>query len=261
MTTSNLATILTATLPSATSTTLGGVLVDSTSSGLLAMTDGHIAVKYTTGLQIDSTGHLYVDSTQFLTVSAAFTEYAQISSLSNYLLLTGGDVQNHLSVFDSSASGHNIEFNSGSGGSFLSFNSPEPSVVPGGIIFSDNTTQTTAFVPTAIYNLNGITSNLSTIVSVIPTSGSTVFIAGNCQIVDCSTITYTGTMPLSFLTPTVDGQYIEVAIIDGPGAYSASGLALDGVTPVTVFLNLGTGAYTNGAFRYVDSTKTWYQVS
>lgn len=45
MATSNLTLTGTAALPSATSTTLGGVLVDSTASGLLAMSDGHIAVK------------------------------------------------------------------------------------------------------------------------------------------------------------------------------------------------------------------------
>jgi hypothetical protein len=259
MTTSNLSTTLTAILPSATSTTLGGVLVDSTSSGLLAMSDGHIAVKYSTGLQIDSTGHLHVDSTQFLTTSDAFAEYAQISSLSNYLPVTGGIVYGPTQI-DSTGSLHpgNIQFNVDGTGAFLEFN-VGVSGVNGGIVFSDGSTQTTAFTVQKLLNITDWVSNSQTGVWTGSPSSITLGPDNNCEIIQLSS--YPTTLNVIFPTPANDGQFFELVIIGGSGGYAFSGLGIDGVTSVTILNDIGSTAYEKGGFRYKTSTNTWYQVS
>lgn len=248
MTTSNLTVAGTATLPSATSATLGGVLVDSTASGLLVMTDGHIAVKASTGLLIDGTGHLKVDPS--------------LNTLTNYLPLTGGDVQSHFSVFDPLDASSNIEFNTSGGNSYIGFNVPEPGGTSG-IVFADNTTQSTAYDPFAVYSLNGVVHNIDTLVTTGLTTGNTCYLtaAANTQIVSIATGAYTGTMPIVFPTPNADGYFFEIVIINGSGSYSVSGLGQDGITPATIFFEFGSSSYEMGGFRYLESTNTWYQVS
>jgi hypothetical protein len=257
MTTSNLSTILTAALPSATSTTLGGVLVDSTASGLLAMSDGHIAVKYSTGLQIDGTGHLIVDPTQFLTVSAAFAEYAQLSSLSNYLLLSGGTMTGDLAVRDTT-SGNNVAINVGVSGAFLQINAGNPTGT-GGVIFTDSTEQTTAFTHQVLLNLNDWVSNDQTLIWTGTPTSITLGPDNNCEIIQLSS--YPTTLNVIFPTPANDGQFFELVIIGGSGGYAFSGVGIDGVTAATILNAIGSTAYEKGGFRYKTSTNTWYQVS
>ena len=235
MTTSNLTTVLTATLPSATSTVLGGVQVQSGS-----------------GLLVDSSGNISVDSTQFLTVSSASSTYAPKSAptFSGTVNSTGPIRVTNSSIGPAALikiDGQYINFaiNGNAGG---------------GIVFPDGTTQQTAYLPTSVYSLNGAINNIDTLVSTLSSGNPSLASGENCIIIDYTTV-QSGTLNLNFPQPQADGHAFELVIINGSGTYTASGVALDGVTSASFYLSLGTGVYTKGVFRYVDSTKTWYQVS
>lgn len=186
---------------------------------------------------IDGTGHLYVNPA--------------VSSLTNYLNVnTGGTVAAILNVINPSVPGSGITLD----GQYISFNSG----VAGGIVFSDSTEQSTAYNPFAVYFLSEVVHNTNIIISTV-SSTSTAYIAGNLQVIDC--VSYTGsTMPIVFPTPDADGYYFELVISNGPGSYSVSGVGVDGVTAATIFFEFGSTSYEKGAFRYVESTNTWYQV-
>jgi hypothetical protein len=300
MSSSNLVVTTSAALPSATSTTLGGVLVDSTASGLLVMTDGHIAVKPDgNALKVDSGGHLTVIGAQnnFDVIDLASANYVGISTdsisgafigihgtggitfsdstvqttafnagssiltgaissaVANYLPLSGGTMTGTMSVINPSVSGSGMSID----GQYLSFNSGET----GGIVFPDGSEQSIAYNPYAAYSLNGVTHNSDTLTTTSLSSGSTCYLtaSANLQVVQLVSGSYIGTMPIVFPTPDADGYYFEIVMINGPGTYSVSGIGIDGSTPATIFFEFGSSSYEKGAFRYLTSTNTWYQVA
>lgn len=130
----------------------------------------------------------------------------------------------------------------------------------GGIVFPDSTVQHTAYsVLDVLCN-----SDFGGDDAEDGGDGDTRVIGSdtNCYMINVAGATMVLTMPIVFPTPLADGQALELVIISGPGSYTVSGLALDGVTAATIYFDTSNASpYIAQKFRYRDLFKTWFLIS